>query len=362
MNKLSPFQYHRLNPRARMAAALNGLAGFADGVQVRENEAATALVPAGQRKSLVESTLMAPVVGSGLIPSRVQLTPATEQLDLRNRSILNPPRYDIMQDPRRYNSDVHRFNGFAGLGLVMRDEADRTGPRGGGETTRTGSTGSSGGGSTKSTLDAKRAAVFNMEAVKARAAALANRRQTETANVDLAALQAEEARLVAAIAKVETAIKAVGKRGSEEKREELLAELESLKKQLVAIRARIAQVKAAKAAVEARGGGDVKPPTTSFPPVGPRPMVGGPKLVLNRDVPSVGGGSTPTGGSTTTGGGSTGSGGGTSVNDDPVQLIDGGPVPAPHIVADKPASSMPSWLPWAAGGALVVGYFLWKRG
>lgn len=114
--KLSPYQYHALNPRKRMAAALQGLAGFSQGVAVGSaNGPATALVPAGSMKTMVESTLMAPVVGSGIIPSRVQLVPATEGLDLRDRSLLNLPRYDIMQDPRRYNSEVHRF---AGLGKL----------------------------------------------------------------------------------------------------------------------------------------------------------------------------------------------------------------------------------------------------
>jgi len=114
--KLSPFQYHKLNPRQRMAAALSGLAGFSEGVQVRENDAATMLVPNSGLKRMVQSTLTAPVVGSGLIPSRVMLTPAHEKLDLRTGSVLNPPRYEMMEDPRRYASEAHRF---AGLGLTL---------------------------------------------------------------------------------------------------------------------------------------------------------------------------------------------------------------------------------------------------
>lgn len=117
MFKLSPFQYHAMSPRQRMAAALSGLAGFSEGVMVGSaNGPATMLVPAGAKKSMVESTLMAPVVGSGVIPSRVQVKTAGDQLDLRRHSVLNPPGYELMNAPGRYASDVSRL---AGLGVAL---------------------------------------------------------------------------------------------------------------------------------------------------------------------------------------------------------------------------------------------------
>lgn len=123
--KLSPFQYHRLNPRARMAAGLSGFSGFASAVEVKHPAVrAGQLVPSGNYKSLAISTLQAPTVGSGLTRGyRAALTPSGDQLNWGDHSLENLPRYTKLpgSNIRPGWPNVARF---AGLGVIGPTDVD----------------------------------------------------------------------------------------------------------------------------------------------------------------------------------------------------------------------------------------------
>jgi hypothetical protein len=109
MKKLSPYQYHQLNPRARIVSSLDGLAGFASGIEVQGEREAMQLVNASPQKSLLTATWEAPTVGTGI--TRYSMN---EQLSVNRLS------------PFPYRGT---FSGFGRLGARVDDSTEgRGGP------------------------------------------------------------------------------------------------------------------------------------------------------------------------------------------------------------------------------------------
>ena len=91
---LSPYQYHALDPKKRMSAALRGLAGFSDGIEAQHRSGAhQGIVPTGRASALLSNTFASPVIGSGLTNSRVQMVPSGDSIDFRDHSLTRLPTY-----------------------------------------------------------------------------------------------------------------------------------------------------------------------------------------------------------------------------------------------------------------------------
>lgn len=121
--KLSPYQYHALDPRTRMAASLSGLTGFSNAAEVKgPNGSGAQLIPDSRFKTMVASVLQAPEVGSGLTRGyRAALTPSADRFNYMDGGLedglASVPRYTHAQGSNR-NPFVPTVARFAGLGLL----------------------------------------------------------------------------------------------------------------------------------------------------------------------------------------------------------------------------------------------------
>lgn len=128
--KLSPYQYHALDPRRRMAASLSGLAGFASAAETKgPNGSGAQLIPDSRFKTMVTSVLQAPEVGSGLSRGyRAALTPSADRFNYMDHGLedglASVPRYTHAQNSNRNPFVATVARGLAGLGIIKNTDAD----------------------------------------------------------------------------------------------------------------------------------------------------------------------------------------------------------------------------------------------
>jgi hypothetical protein len=119
---MSPAQFHRLSPRERMVASLNGFGNSNSAVEERNRSGAlVSVVPnSAPAKDMVASILTAPSITPPNAHGRFQVIEKPAAFGWRDHTITNPPqtaRSSVASANYYPSSQVHRLAGFAGSGL-----------------------------------------------------------------------------------------------------------------------------------------------------------------------------------------------------------------------------------------------------